>query len=78
MVDAKVRNKKNEKRLATALDYKICFSTEHGDRVLKDLLGFCGFGKDVFNQNHGQNGFNQGKQCVANEINDKINSKPKD
>lgn len=76
MTATSVRNKK--KRSASDTDYKICFSTDHGRRVLEDIFGFCGFQKEVFNQNPYQSAFNNGKQCVANEINKRMNDKPKD
>lgn len=74
MAEAKVRRKRKD-ACASELDYKMCFSNEHGKKVLEDILGFCGFQTDVFNQNPYQSSFNQGKQCVANEINKMLTSK---
>lgn len=50
-------------------DYRTAFATPEGQRVLADLFGFCGVGRDMADpQNANHTYYNLGKQRVALRI----------
>lgn len=67
-----------EARAALALDYRQTFATDHGQRVLADILRRAGMMQDTYDAHPPNAAYNQGKQRVGLEIIEMINANPAD
>lgn len=66
---------KQKKRILGGIqDYKLTFSTEHGKRVIWDLMKRNGMMSDIFTENPHVSSYNEGRRAVVLYILQKMNT----
>lgn len=76
--DARDRASAAQRRAALATDYRVTFATEHGQRVLADILIRAGVAQTSFRVGDGADAaaFREGQRYAALQIIEMINATP--
>lgn len=68
--------KKRREKANLIIAYQTVFDSEHGRKVLKDLMSLCGFVQSSMDDNSHVTAYNEGKRSVIVDILNKVNTDP--